>query len=89
MLTRQEKERLVIDLYSQGKTIRDIAKELRMSFRDIGAILKKASGEKKENQGKEQSLLLSPSTHAYQLFSKGKTPIEVAICILVFVIYLC
>jgi len=78
MLTRQEKERLVIELYNQGKTIRDIAKELRMSFRDIGSILKKASGEKEENQEKEQSLL-SPSTQAYRLFSKGKTPIDVAI----------
>ena len=43
MLTRQEKEKLVIDLYNQGKTIREISKEARMSFRDIGAILKKAS----------------------------------------------
>jgi Mor family transcriptional regulator len=41
MLTRQEKEKLIIDLYNQGKTIRDIVKELRMSFRDIGTILKK------------------------------------------------
>src|SRR5215204_3639666 len=80
MLTRQEKERLVIDLYSQGKTIRDIAKELRMSFRDIGGILK--SGEKEEEkEKKEKQLLLSPSTRAYRLFSKGKTPIEVAIAL--------
>jgi hypothetical protein len=42
MLTRQEQERLVIDLYNQGKTIRDIATELRMLFRDIGTILKKS-----------------------------------------------
>ena len=81
MLTRQEKERLVIDLYNQGKTIRDIAKELRMSFRDIGSILKKASGEMEENQDKEQSSLLSPSAQAYSLFSKGKEPIEVAIAL--------
>jgi hypothetical protein len=78
MLTRQEKERLVRELYNQGKTIRDIAKELRISFRDIGAILKKGSGEKEEKQDKEQSLL-SPSSEAYQLFSEGKAPIEVAI----------
>src|SRR5829696_8777426 len=75
MLTRQEKERLVIDLYNQGKTIRDIAKEVRISFRDIGSILKKVEKEVKQDI-KE---LLSPSTHAYRLFSKGKTPIEVAI----------
>jgi hypothetical protein len=80
MLTRQEKERLVIELYNQGKTIRDIAREVRMSFRDIGLILKKASGEKEEKQDKEQSLL-SPSSQAYQLFSEGKAPIEVAIAL--------
>ena len=39
-----------------------------MSFRDIGSTLKKVSGEKEENQNKEQSLL-SPSTQAYRLFS--------------------
>src|SRR5215216_1079532 len=78
MLTRQEKERLVIDLYNQGKTIREISKEARMSFRDIGTILKKASGEMEEKQDKEQSLL-STSTQAYRLFSKSKTPLQVAI----------
>ena len=77
MLTRQEKERLVIELYNQGKTIRDIAKELRISFRDIGTVLKKASGEKEEKQDIKESLSLS--TQAYHLFSKGKTPIQVAI----------
>ena len=45
MLTRQEKEQKVLDLYNEGKTIREIAKELRMSFRDIGSILRKASRE--------------------------------------------
>lgn len=78
MLTRQEKEKLVIDLYNQGKTIRDIAKQLRMSFRDIGTILKKTSGDVEENQSKEQ---LSPSTQAYRLFSEGKTLVEVAIAL--------
>jgi hypothetical protein len=79
VLTRQEKEKLVIDLYNQGKTIRDIAKELRMSFRDIGAILRKASGEDEEIQDEKHSL--SPSTKAYHLFSKSKTPLQVAIAL--------
>src|SRR5215204_4047978 len=78
MLTRQEKERLVIDLYNQNKTYREIAKEVRICPRDIGTILKKASGEKEEKQDKEQSSL-SPSSQAYQLFSEGKGPIDVAI----------
>ena len=40
VLTRQERERLVLDLYyNQGKNTRQISQEVRMNFRDIGAIL--------------------------------------------------
>jgi DNA-directed RNA polymerase specialized sigma subunit len=42
ILTRQERERLVLDLYyNQGKNTHEIS-QVGMSFRDIGAILKKA-----------------------------------------------
>jgi hypothetical protein len=42
-MTRQEREKVVLDLYhNQGKNIREIAQEARMSFRDIGTILNKA-----------------------------------------------
>jgi DNA-binding NarL/FixJ family response regulator len=34
IMRRQERERLVLELYNQGKTIRNIAKEARMSFRE-------------------------------------------------------
>src|SRR5215204_4462828 len=89
MLTRQEREQVVLDLYNQGKTIRDIAKEVRMSFRDIGTVLKKE--EEKERQKKQldnntsttdrdnNQRGLSLSAQAYELFSQGKTPVEVAI----------
>jgi CTP:phosphocholine cytidylyltransferase-like protein len=90
MLTRQEREQIVLDLYNQGKTIRDIAKEVRMSFRDIGAVLKKE--EEKEERQKRQldnnitttdiddnQRGLSLSAQAYELFSQAKTPVEVAI----------
>jgi len=50
VLTRQEKERLVLDLYNQGKSTRAIAEEARMSFRDIGAIIYK---KEKEQELKE------------------------------------
>ena len=41
-LSKEEKERRVIDLYyNQGKTFRDIAKEDRMSPNTITTILKK------------------------------------------------
>ena len=36
-----EREGRVLELYNQGKSTREIAKELRMSLRDIGFILKK------------------------------------------------
>jgi transcriptional regulator len=36
-----EREKKVIELYDQGKSTRDIAKELRMSLRDISTILRK------------------------------------------------
>jgi DNA-binding CsgD family transcriptional regulator/Txe/YoeB family toxin of Txe-Axe toxin-antitoxin module len=89
MLTRQEREQAVLDLYNQGKTIREISKEIRMSFRDIGAVLKK---EEKEKERKKRQLDnnsstysdstqngVSLSTQAHKLFSQGKTPLEVAI----------
>jgi transposase len=79
--TREERERLVIELYNQGKTIREIAKEVRMSFRDIGAILNKAVEEKTEGSKEEEQQQLSLSAQAYKLFSEGKTPLEVAIAL--------
>ena len=48
-----------------------------MSFRDIGAVLKKVSGEMEEKQDNKEPLSLS--NKSYRLFSKGKTPIQVAI----------
>ena len=90
VITRQERERLVLDLYNQGKTIREIAKEVRMSFRDIGAILNKALEEKKREGSKEEQdnieskknqERLSVSSQAYKLFSNRKTPLEVAIAL--------
>ena len=44
-----------------------------MCPRDIGQIVNKASKEKERQQHR------SISTHAYELFSKGKVPVEVAI----------
>jgi hypothetical protein len=73
-LSRKEKEELVLDLYfNQNKNYRQIAEEARMSPRDIGEIVNKASKEKDRQQHR------SLSTQAYDLFSKGKTQLEVAI----------
>jgi transposase len=83
ILNRQERQRLVLELYNQGKTIREIAKEARMSFRDIGVILNKAVEEKAEGlkEKHEEIQQLSVSSQAYKLFSEGKTPLEVAIAL--------
>jgi len=79
VLTREEKERFVLDLYNQGKSTRQIAEEARMSFRDIGAILDKVEEEKKTS--KEQAEKVSQSTQAYQLFYEGKSPVAIALSI--------
>jgi hypothetical protein len=91
IMTRQERERLVLELYNQGRTIREIAKEVRMSFRDIGVILNKAIEEKTEGikqqddseeyHEQEQQQRLSLAAKAYKLFSDRKTPLEVAIAL--------
>jgi hypothetical protein len=51
ILTKQEREKLVIELYNQGKTYREISKEVRISPRDIGVILNKGIEEKAEEEG--------------------------------------
>ena len=88
ILTRQEKERLVIEHYNQGKTYREISKEARISPRDIGVILNKIVEEKTEGLKEEQDNIeseknqeqrLSLFTQAYKLFSESKTPLEVSI----------
>jgi DNA-directed RNA polymerase specialized sigma subunit len=62
ILTRQEKERLVLELYySQGKTYHEISKVARISPRDIGAILNKVIEQKKQkNQKKNKNSYLFP-----------------------------
>jgi transposase len=94
ILTRQERERLVLDLYyNQGKTYREISKVARISPRDIRVILNKVIEEKAEGSKEEQDTInsknhnqeneqrLSISAQAYKLFYDRKTPLEVAIAL--------
>ncbi len=74
VLTRKEREELVLDLYfNQNKTFHEIAKIARMSPRDIKPTIDKAINEKERTEHK------STSVQAYELFSKGKTLLEVTI----------
>jgi transposase len=70
-LTRKEKEKLVVELFRQGMTYAQIAKEAHVSLRDIGPILNKT--------GEYQSL--SNSSQAYKMFSEGSTPIQVSVAL--------
>ena len=93
ILTIQERERLVLELYyNQGKTYREISKEARISPRDIGVILNKVVEQKmteglkeqdninsKKNQTQKQHLSLS--AQAYKLFSDRKDCIRSSYCI--------
>src|SRR6188472_1152852 len=80
-----DRERKVLELYDDGKNTRDIAKELRMSLRDISVILRKnqvshgvviTKDNENDNNNKSPN---EKATHAYRLFSEGKKPFEVAI----------
>lgn len=71
MLTRQDKARLVIELYKQEKTFREIAKEAHMSFGDISAIIKKEFPEEDQNVTKETEVL--------KALAKGEKLLDIAI----------
>jgi hypothetical protein len=72
--SRQEREERVLDLhFNQNRNYRQIARDMKMSVRDIGEIVNRAKQEK-ERQGHK-----STAVQAYEHFSKGKTPLEVAI----------
>ena len=84
-LNKYEKEKRVIELYLAGKTIREIAKELRMSFISISKIIK-AYERKKELQAKREESNQSNqpkkppiSAQTFKLFRDGEKLTDVAI----------
>lgn len=76
ILTRKQKELLVIDLYyNQNKNYREITKQVRMYPREIKKILEKASAEN------ESGHTLSKQAQAYKMFDEDKTPTQIAIAL--------
>jgi len=70
ILSEKEREERVLELhFNQNKNYRQIAKELKMSVRDIGEIVNRAKQEKERQEHK------SLAVQAYEHFSKGKTPL--------------
>lgn len=84
-ISKEEKERRIIDLYyNQGKTTREIVKELRVSPNYVNAVIKKH--EEEENAAavskikhEQQENKTSKEVASFKLFSEGKNTIEVAI----------
>jgi hypothetical protein len=79
-----EREKNVLELYKNGKNTRDIAKEQRMSLRDISIILWNSQLSHgipmtKDNENDNNKSPNQKATQAYKLFSECKKPFEVAI----------
>jgi transposase len=84
LLSRKEKEELVIKLAREGKTTREIAKIAHISLKDIGEIIKKFTGESNSESNeakkeKERLSKLSIYAQAFQLFREKKSLTEVVI----------
>jgi transposase len=89
LLSRKEKEKLVINLTQEGKTTREIAKQAHISLRDIGKIQHKLTGDeelfereqKKQDAEKEKQKRkpLLPYAQAFQMFKDKRTLADVAI----------
>jgi predicted DNA-binding protein YlxM (UPF0122 family) len=78
VLSREEKEKLVLDLYyNKGYPYRQITKELKMSPNQIRDIIRRH--EEKDNAIASRKRELSLSSKAYKLYSKGKNRLQVAI----------
>jgi DNA-binding transcriptional MerR regulator len=84
-MNREEREGYVIRLYKENKSTREIAKLMHMSFRDIGAIIKKVKFEANGGKGplEEHDDFKSKSkiTQAVALFSEFKSPVDVIIAL--------
>ena len=66
--------------YEEGKTTREIASTERMSIRDISKIIKEEEARKQSHEDDSKKQLEGKiSAAAYDLFNKGKTPVEVVI----------
>jgi transposase len=84
-ISKEEKGRRIIDLYyNQGKTTREIVKELRVSPNYVNAVIKKH--EEEENAAavskikhEQQENKTFKEVASFKLFSEGKNTIEVAI----------
>jgi transposase len=78
VLNKKEKKQLVIELYRQNKTVREIAKRVHISFGDIGKIIRSLD-DRDDDVDANDLKTKSKDTKALHLLSIGKTPLDVAI----------
>jgi helix-turn-helix protein len=80
-LNKYEKEKRVIELHLAGKTIRELASELRISFTSISKIIKAYERKAKREESNQSTQPKKPpiSTQAFKLFKDGKKLTDVAI----------
>jgi DNA-binding CsgD family transcriptional regulator len=76
ILSTKEKEKRVLEYVEQEKSYREIQDQLHISSRDISFIVKKAK-EKKDKE-EEKKIQTSITSKAYKLYTKGKSPLQVA-----------
>ena len=71
-----EKEKMVIELHKQGKTIREISKIVKKNFRDISKIIKAYERNKelqaKREESNQSSQIKKPSISSQALFFSKK-----------------
>jgi hypothetical protein len=75
-LNQHQKKALVIQLYEQGKTRRQIAEVAHMGFKDIAEVIRKHIGEGGNLVDKPEK---SQDARAFELFLQGIQSVEVAI----------
>jgi hypothetical protein len=79
ILTRQQKELIVVKLAEEGHSTRQIAKAAHVSLKDIGTILRRYTGEEEATTSEEIDKSLSTNSKAFKLFKEKKSMVDVAI----------
>ncbi len=81
LLSRREKERMVVKLAEDGRTRREIAKDVHISLKTIGEILNKVTGDVVQEESDRQARLekLSPYAKAFRMFRDKMSLADVAI----------
>jgi cytidylate kinase len=78
ILNKNQKRQLVVELHQQGKTMREIAQQVHMSFKDIARVIRQTDG-RDEDVDANDLKNKSKDTNGLYLLSIGKTPLDVAI----------